>query len=465
MRSPDGRASAVITAQLAKEWRELTSSPAFWSMLLLLSYLAGYSFLQAVQLYGEASRGAARSSELAAGLSPFDGIWVPTFGALYLATTFLFPFLGLRLIGGEKQTGSLKLQLQMPVGPMTVLAVKGCVLMAGWLAACSPFLFTILVWASWGGHLFLPEVATLLLGHFLYAASIGGIAFAMAAMADSAVTAAVGTLTLVMASFVLDFAVGAAQASWGPLATLSLTSSIRVFERGVLDLHVSLRQFVLAAALLVLTSVWLPPGRRRVRKAMLSLGIGAVLIGLWGFLTTLPAAARDVTEDRRNSFNPADERALHAMTHALLITMYLSPGDSRLQEFEANVLARLRRLVPHLRASYADAGTAGAYGSASDDRYGTIVYEYDGSRDESRSTSPEEVLSILHDLARAHVVPEPIPAYPGYPLSKGDGGAARLLFYAILPALVAAAWRLERLRPARLRRRHRHEGDRHDGAS
>ena len=52
------------------------------------------------------------SPELAAALSPLDGIWVRTFGALYLATTFLFPFLGLRLVGGEKQTGSLKVQLQ-----------------------------------------------------------------------------------------------------------------------------------------------------------------------------------------------------------------------------------------------------------------------------------------------------------------------------------------------------------------
>jgi len=447
------RLAPLLSAQFRKEWRELTSGYAFWAVLLLLSFLAGHSFLQAIELYGEASRSAARSPELAAALSPLDGIWVPTFGALYLATTFLFPFLGLRLVGGEKQTGSLKVQLQLPITPTTVTTVKGAALMAAWLATSAPFVVAVLLWRSWGGHVFLPEIGTVLFGHLLYAATIGGIAFLLSAISESPSTAAIGTLALVMASFVLDFAGATATGLWKSIAAFSLTANVRVFERGILDARLSLRFLVLAATLFLLSSIWLPTGRAIRRKVLLSAGVGLASVAVTVLVMALPPASRDVSEDRRNSFNPADERALREMTRPLSITMYLAPEDSRVQEFEGNVLAKLRRTVPHLVTRYADAGNAGLHGSPDDDRYGMIVYEYDGAHDESRSTSPREILPILHKLARRDVAAEPVVAYPGYPLDATAAKVPMAVFYVIIPALVLAGWRFERSRPARIRRR------------
>ena len=49
---------------------------------------------------GKPSSAAARDSPvLASGLSPLDGVFVPTFGALYLAVTLLFPFVAIRALG------------------------------------------------------------------------------------------------------------------------------------------------------------------------------------------------------------------------------------------------------------------------------------------------------------------------------------------------------------------------------
>jgi ABC-type transport system involved in multi-copper enzyme maturation permease subunit len=443
----------VVSAQLRKEWRELTSGYAFWALLLLLSLLAGHSFLQAVELYGEASRSAARSPELAASLSPLDGIWVPTFGALYLATTFLFPFLALRLVGGEKQTGAAKVQLQLPLSPTALAAVKAAALVGAWLLTSVPFVAAIVMWRWWGGHVFLPEIGTVLLGHLLYAATIGGIAFLLAAVSDNPATAGIGTLALVMASFVLDFAGATATGPWKTIAGLSLTSNIRVFERGILDGRLSGRFLVLAAALLLLASVWLATGRTLRRKALESAGLVLAVVVVTLAIVALPPASRDLSEDRRNSFNPADERALRAMKQPLTITMYLAPEDSRLQEFEGNVLAKLRRTVPHLVTRYEDPGNTGRYGAGADDRYGVIVYEYGGARDESRSTSPREVLPILHALAHANVLPDPVPSYAGYPLVAPATTAPVAVFYVLLPALVIAGWSFERSRPARIRRR------------
>jgi hypothetical protein len=76
LRSPDTAAVQRISLRplLAKEVRELLSSRALWTMLLMLCPLVGYSFFEAVALYGEASGAARDQPLLATSLSPLDGI-------------------------------------------------------------------------------------------------------------------------------------------------------------------------------------------------------------------------------------------------------------------------------------------------------------------------------------------------------------------------------------------------------
>src|SRR5512132_1629842 len=83
LHSPEayGRFAAPLRPLLAKELREISSGRALWTMLLLLCPLVGYSFFQAVSLYGEASAAGLQSPVLAACLSPMDGVLVPTLGA------------------------------------------------------------------------------------------------------------------------------------------------------------------------------------------------------------------------------------------------------------------------------------------------------------------------------------------------------------------------------------------------
>jgi hypothetical protein len=76
---------------LAKELAEILSGRALWTMLLLICPLIGFSFVEAVSLFSEASAAALQSPAAAATLSPLDGILVPTFGSFYVAVTLLFP--------------------------------------------------------------------------------------------------------------------------------------------------------------------------------------------------------------------------------------------------------------------------------------------------------------------------------------------------------------------------------------
>ena len=92
---------------VTKEWRELLASRSYWLLLLMIGPLVGQAFISAVKLYAEASGGGAGPSALPQALTPLDGILVPTFGAYDLAATFFLPFVAIRLISAEKQSGAL----------------------------------------------------------------------------------------------------------------------------------------------------------------------------------------------------------------------------------------------------------------------------------------------------------------------------------------------------------------------
>src|SRR2546430_9309318 len=137
LRSPETAVvhRAPMRPLLGKELREITSGRALWTMLLILCPLVGYSFFQAVSLYDEASAAAADSPVLGSGLSPLDGVLVPTFGGLYLAATLLFPFVAIRTLGHEKESGALALLVQLPYRVPGLIAAKLAASFAAWVAA------------------------------------------------------------------------------------------------------------------------------------------------------------------------------------------------------------------------------------------------------------------------------------------------------------------------------------------
>ena len=109
---------------LKKELWEVLGGRALWTLLLLVCPLIGYSYFQAVSLYAEASAAGQQSPVLATSLSPLDGIIVPTFGAFYVAVTLLFPFVAIRVLGREKETGALRMLIQLPYRPSTLIIAK-----------------------------------------------------------------------------------------------------------------------------------------------------------------------------------------------------------------------------------------------------------------------------------------------------------------------------------------------------
>src|SRR3979409_1269262 len=138
--------NAPLRPLLVKELREILSGRALWTMLLLICPLIGYSFFPAVSLYGEASTAALQSPVLARSLSPLDGVLVPTFGSFYVAVTLLFPFVAIRALGAEKESGALRLLVQLPFRPGTLVAVKLMAVLTAWLVCAIPALSALLAW-------------------------------------------------------------------------------------------------------------------------------------------------------------------------------------------------------------------------------------------------------------------------------------------------------------------------------
>src|SRR3954464_5867074 len=176
LRKTYGRQSAPLWPLLTKELREITSGRALWTMLLLLCPLIGYSFLQAVSLYGEASTAGLQAPVLANRLSPLDGVLVPTLGASYVAVTLLFPFVAIRVLGQEKESGALRLLIQLPYRSSTLIVAKLVAVLVALLLSSIPAASALAVWRMIGGHLSAPETLNLLLGHLLYGLLVGAIA-------------------------------------------------------------------------------------------------------------------------------------------------------------------------------------------------------------------------------------------------------------------------------------------------
>lgn len=428
--------SALGAALLKKELRELFLGRALWPLLLVLSLLVGASFRQALELYSEASRAAAAAPELARSLSPFDGVLVPTLGSLYLVSTLLWPFVAIRQLGGDAQSGAIKLWLQLPVSAKGLFAAKLIALGAGWALALAIPLSALALWGAMGGHIATGELVGLLIGHTLYAAVVVCLSLLVTAWSESAPTASLLVLAATLGSWVLDFASVGRDGFLAQFGALSLTAVLRPWERGVFFAAQLVFWLLVCAGMLALALLGLDHGRRLPARLVRAAGVVIAVMCVAALGSRALTFSFDFTENRRNSFAPEEEAALSRLTDGLRIEVFLRPEDPRREDLERAVLAKLRRSVPGIEIRLGET-SGGRFGVGEDHRYGEIVYSYAGRTDVSRSTSPREVLPILWGLSGVQPSLAAPSTYPGYPLVASDGWSA-LWFFGILPILIGA---------------------------
>ena len=439
-----------MTALFRKDWRELVTSRAFLIFALLVAPLVGHTFRIAVATYVEMSGVGGENAALSQGLSPLDGLVVPTFGAYVLALSLLFPFAAIRLVAAEKESGALDLMLQSRHSLTRQLSVKFAVLLVAWLAAWTPGLVALGIWRSQGGHLYAPEVLSVLSGHLLRAALVISIALLAAAVTEGAAAAAVLTLAFTLASWALEFVAQVQGGLAQQLAELAPEGMLRAFERGEIRLDVIGVMLVTVVSNLAVAILWLHPGRQRGFRWAVTLGVLVVSTAL----TALAGDVRgswDVSEDRRNSFSPADERALSAIRAPVRVEVNLAPEDPRLADLDREVLRKLRRTVPNLVVVNTAQSRTGLFSPPSvpspsaqnkqraAQSYGEVWYQVGAKREMTRSSVEPIVLEVIYRLAGTAPPAREESSNPGYPLVT-QPDTASYIFYLIIPALVAAAW-------------------------
>jgi ABC-2 type transport system permease protein len=422
--------SPKFLALLKKEFRELIFSRAWLVLLLLMGPLVGMSFISSVRTYAEISAGVGEA------LSPLIGVWAPTFSVCELAAVFLLPFVAIRQVAGDRESGALKLELQQGMGSFARIAAKAVVLLAGWLIAMLPPLSAILLWKTYGGSVYPPELTTLVFGHVLNAALTIGLAAAVAAVTDHHSTAAIVTLGATVGTWVVSFLGSVEGGWWERAAQYTPAAMVADFQHGLIQLSVVLIGLVATATGLALAAIWLRLGIGVRQRMYESGGVGA-LAAVAIFACMFLATSWDLSESRGNSFPRADEHALRSIREPLLIEVHLAPEDPRRTDLEAHALAKLRRVMPKLQVRYVAATSTGLFEQASAG-YGEIWYEAAGRRIMSRTTAAEGVLEAIYSVA---AIPPPAETdasiFRGHPLAAAPRGAAAI-FYILWPGLFLA---------------------------
>jgi hypothetical protein len=293
------------------------------------------------------------------------------------------------------------------------------------------------LWSVQGGHLAGQEVAVVLVGHLLRALFTGALALAAAALTESASTAAIVALASTLATWALDFMGAVHGGTAQRLARFTPEAALHLFERGDLSAAVVGVTLVASASLVGVAAIALrmpEPRGRLVTRALVLLVVTAAAL-----LVAAPLrSSADLSEDRRNSFSPADERALRAIVAPIDVEVHLAPEDPRLADLDRSVLRKLQRTRRGVTVRTVSAGGTGLF--AADPRYGEVWYTVGSRRTMSRSTTAPIVLEAIYELAG--VTPpsrERDPVYPGYPLVL-RAGAQGYIFFVIWPLLVLAAW-------------------------
>jgi hypothetical protein len=294
----------------------------------------------------------------------------------------------------------------------------------------------VLLWKSYGGSVYPPELASVVFGHFLNAGLTIALAAAAASLTDHPSTAAIVTLSVTVGTWIINFIAAVHGGVWERAAGYTPTAMVAEFQHGLVRLDVVLVASALIVAGLGLAALWMRLGVAVRRRTYESMALGALTAAML-VACTLATASWDVSENRMNSFGRADEAALKQIRAPLSIEAHLAPEDPRRFDLEHKALSKLRRLMPTLQVRYVSATSIGLF-EQTNASYGEIWYDLAGRKTMSRTTTADGVLEAIYSLAG---ITEPTDnddaVFRGHPLAVPPKGAPAV-FYGIWPAIVAA---------------------------
>ncbi len=390
---------------IIKEIKEIFFSKSAVLFTVILCVVTGYSFYSAVMLYSNASVSAVNNPLYAAGFEPVPGVFVPTWGGLFILFSLFFPFIIIPGVVLEKERNTLVILLQVPFTMNEILTSK---IIADVLFLIFTFLImspTIFIWKMYGGHVACGELILLMIGYFFYGLFVIGVATFSASLFKNTSSASILSILLITLSWIIDFG---KDMSISPLIlTLSewtTSKMLKFFEQGIFSLTAVVYFVVVFFVFIFLARSFLDI---KFNFKWMIAGMVSVLCGV--LLITGINYNVDVTESYRNSFSPAITHALKKVP-PVEIDVYLRRNDSRFRDFEQSFLKRLLLIKPDVKVRLIE-------GTPLEKNYGLFVYRINGREARTYSNSEEEIFPLIFGLSGIKVSTKAADDhYPGYPL-------------------------------------------------
>ncbi len=416
---------------ILKEIKDLFFSKTALLLILITCFIVGYSFFTAVSLYSNASISAINNPLYATGFEPVPGVFVPTFGGLFIIFSLFLPFLYISLIGNEKRYNTLTLLLQLSFNLRDIILSK---IIAGIL-----FLIFILflslpatgLWICWGGHIPWIELSLLMIGYFLYGLLVLSISIFASTIFNNMMSASIFSIVTIIVSWLIDFG---KDMNISPffitISEWTLTKTLKYFEDGIFSFRAFAYFILLSVSFIISSYVFLRLDLKKKWRFILAT-ITFLIVGV--FVSSLIHFNKDLTESGRNSFSPDITLALKKIPN-IEIDVYLERTDSRFKDYERSFLRKLRLIRNDVKVNLKTGDTL-------KENYGLFVYKVNNKSAKTFSNSEEEIFPILFQLAGIRVDNSVSGvSYSGYPLVTATAQRTTVLYvyFIFIPLTIIA---------------------------
>ena len=413
-----------------KEIKDLLKNKSSVFYFLILFATITYSFYSAVDLYSKASIAAVNNPLYASGFEPVPGVFVPTFGGVFIIFSLLLPFLLIRIFGVEKANNTISLILQLDFSEFRIFLSKVCsgvffVLLS--LISLFPLLF---IWDKLGGHIAWGEFSLLFSGYFLYGIFILSVSVLSSILFKTNAQASIFAIALIVFSWFIDFGKDMHLFSFlDKISDWSVTNQLKEFEKGIFSiqsiLYFLLTSFLLFSLAFIFFNINI---RKKVSSSLLILLLFTILLSL----NTLFQYKVDITESGKHSFSKGEIEFLKNLPE-IKIKVYLEPTDSRFKDYENDFLEKLKMVKRDFKVIFAK-------GKELRENYGLFKYSLNGKTAETYSNSANEIFLILEELSGKKIKKGKGKErnYKGYPLvvKKGWSKLLILIYLFLLPVSV-----------------------------
>ena len=219
-----------------KEMRLYFTSPIAYVVLFIFLVVMGWFFTQILNYFTVASLQSAMNPSMARDLNVTDSVMRPLFGNISVILVLaLMPFLTMRLLAEERQTGTIELLLTYPVRDWEVLigkylAALGLYSVLLILTLLYPVILAYFARVEWG------TVLSGYLGLMLMGSSFLAVGLFASSLTSSQIVAAAWTFGILLLLWVVSCGADTLGGTWGKvLQHLSTMEHNDNFAKGVID--------------------------------------------------------------------------------------------------------------------------------------------------------------------------------------------------------------------------------------